>query len=143
MPPKPEPAAELLDLELGDVVGLYADIFGLDDQGARDRLRNENGLRGALNRPRSYAHYQHADLSLQAAVLAHGIAEGQTFLEGNKRTALGALRTFLAINGYGVNASQEDRASWIISLSEGASLEQLAERIRATLVVLPPAADEI
>ena len=137
-----EDLPELQYLELEDVLGLYAELFGLNDEEARDRLRNEDGLRGALSRSANYAHYQTADIATQAAVLAHGIAEGQHFLEGNKRTALIALRTFLAINGYGVNATQEERANWILSLSEGASIEQLAERIRAAIIVLPPASGE-
>lgn len=36
-------------------------------------LRSPPALESALERPRTYAHYQHADLALQAAVLAHGI----------------------------------------------------------------------
>ena len=137
-----DPGGELLYLELEDVLGIYADIFGLTDQGARDRLRNVAGLSGALSRPQNYAHYQNADLATQAAVLAHGIAEGQHFLEGNKRTALVALRTFLSINGYEVTASQEERAQWIISLSEGMTVDQLAERVRAALTATPPASEE-
>lgn len=137
-----DPDRELLYLELDDVLGIYADIFGLTDQEARDRLRNEIGLSGALSRPQNYAHYQNADVATQAAVLAHGIAEGQHFLEGNKRTALVALRTFLSINGYDVNASQEDRARWIISLSEGMTVDQLAQRVRAALIASPPASEE-
>jgi len=39
---------ELIYLELEDVLGLYADVFGLNDQEARDRLRNEPGLQAAL-----------------------------------------------------------------------------------------------
>ena len=136
------PGQELLYLELDDVLGIYADIFGLTDQEARDRLRNEVGLSGALGRPQNYSHYQGADIALQAAVLAHGIAEGQHFLEGNKRTALVALHTFLAINGYDIGASQEQRAAWIISLSEGVSVDQLAVQIRAALKVQPPASEE-
>lgn len=137
-----DPDRELLYLELDDVLGIYADIFGLTDQEARDRLRNEIGLSGALSRPQNYTHYQNADVATQAAVLAHGIAEGQHFLEGNKRTALVALRTFLSINGYDVNASQEDRARWIISLSEGMTVDQLAQRVRAALIASPPASEE-
>jgi len=132
----------LLYLEAEDVLGLYAEIFGLSMEEAGDRLRNEDGLRSAVNRPRSYAHYQGADVALQAAVLAHGIAEGQHFLEGNKRTALVALRTFLAINGYDVDASQRERADWILSLSKGATPEQLAERLRPALVEQGPAAED-
>jgi death-on-curing protein len=136
------PGQELLYLGLDDVLGLYADLFGLTDQEARDRLRIEVGLSGALGRPQNYAHYQGADIALQAAVLAHGIAEGQHFLEGNKRTALVALRTFLSINGYNVDVSQEERANWIISLSQGTTVDQLAERIRNALVAEPPASEE-
>jgi death-on-curing protein len=55
-------------------------------------------LAGAIARPGTYAHYENADLALQA-VLAHGIAEGQHFIDGNKRTALVAMLTFLEING--------------------------------------------
>jgi death-on-curing protein len=79
---------------------------------------------------------------LQAAVLAHGIAEAQHFLEGNKRTALVALRTFLSINGYNVDVSQEERANWIIPLSQGTTVDQLAEQIRNALMAEPPASEE-
>lgn len=132
----------LLYLEAEDVLGFYADIFELSIEEARDRLRNEEGLRSALNRPMTYAHYQGADIALQAAVLAHGIAEGRHFLDGNKRTALVAMRTFLSINGYDVDASQRERADWILSLSKGATAEQLAERVRSALVEQGPAAED-
>jgi death on curing protein len=135
-------APELIYLELEDLLGLCSEVFGLNDQEARDRLRNEIGLQAALARPGTHAHYQQADIALKAAVLAHGIAEDEHFLEGNKRTALVALRTFLAINGYGIDASQEQRAAWIISLSEGVSIDQLALQIRAALTVQPAASEE-
>jgi prophage maintenance system killer protein len=44
-------------------------------------------LESALGRPRAHAHYDGVDLALQAAVLAHGLAEGQFFIDGNKRSA--------------------------------------------------------
>jgi prophage maintenance system killer protein len=49
---------------------------------------------------------------LQAAVLAYGIAEGQQFIDGNKRTALVAMLTFLEINGMEVDASDPELADW-------------------------------
>jgi len=131
----------VLYLEVEDVLGLYADLFGLNDQQVRDRLRDEAGLQGALSRPQSHAHYEGADVAMQAAVLAHGIAEGQYFLEGNKRTALVSLRTFLQLNGYSVQASQQQRAGWILALSQGLPVSALAARIRQSLVEIGPAAE--
>ncbi len=91
-------------------------------------------LESALARPANYAAYQHADLALQAAVLAHGIAETQPFIEGNKRTALIALATFLLLNGHNLTASQDERMAWMIELSRGWPVENLADAIRGALV---------
>jgi len=102
---------------------------------AHNQLRNLEGLEGALARPLWRAHYERADVAMQAAVLAHGIAEGQLFIDGNKRTALGAMRLFLLANGHALSASQTDRASWILELAGGLSEEGLAERIRGALIV--------
>jgi prophage maintenance system killer protein len=35
---------------------------------------------------------------MQAAILAQGMAQSQSFVDGNKRTALLAMTTFLAVN---------------------------------------------
>jgi death-on-curing protein len=77
--------------------------------------------------PKTYAHYQDADLALQAAVLAHGIAEGQQFIDGNKRTALIAMLAFLEVNGWRVEASDSELAEWILSFSVGATPETVAQ----------------
>jgi death on curing protein len=106
---------------------------------ARNRLRNPGGLEGALTRALNYAHYESADFATQAAVLAVGIAETQPFVEGNKRTALAAMLTFIAINGYELSASQEHLAQWIIRLSADLDADGLAASIRAALVPAGPA----
>lgn len=88
-------------------------------------------MESALARPITYALYEDADLALQAAVLAHGIAEGQPFIDGNKRTALVAMLTFLEANDLAVRRSDPDLAEWIIRLSAGTTPEGLARLIRA------------
>jgi death-on-curing protein len=70
----------------------------------------------------------------QAAVLAHGIAESQAFLDGDKRLALVAMLTFLEVNGYTVDATDPELAGWIIDLSAELEPESLAETIRPRLV---------
>jgi death on curing protein len=82
----------------------------------------------------NYAHYKGADFAMQAAVLASGIAETQPFVEGNKRAALAAMLTFIAINGFELNATQEQLADWIIRLSANMDDEGLASLIRGALV---------
>ncbi len=125
-------------LEPTEVLGLYADLFGLTDQQSEDHLRSRPGLESALSSPLMWAQYHAADLALQAAVLAHGISETQAFADGNKRTALDAMLLFLALNGYGVSASQPERARWMIDLSRGAPPDdlvlELGGRVRASLI---------
>lgn len=120
-------------LELADALELYAAIIGGTVTQAGDQLRNLAGLESALARPVGYAHYEDADLALQAAVLAHGIAEGQTFIDGNKRLSLVAMLTFLEVNGHRVESTDPELAEWIISLSAGATPEELAEMVRERL----------
>ena len=120
-------------LNFEDVLELYAAIIDGSTEQAAAQLRNRPGLEAALARPAHYAHYQRADLALQAAVLAHGIAEGQTFVDGNKRIALIAMLTFLEINGWPVRAPDPMLADWILSLSAGTTPVELAQRIRAAL----------
>ncbi len=120
-------------IELADALEFYAAIIGGTTEGAADQLRDQAGLQGALGRPRNYAHYQEADIALQAAALAHGIAESQAFIDGNKRLALVSMLTFLEVNGFEVNATDPELADWIIGLSAGTTPEELAELIRPRL----------
>jgi death on curing protein len=122
---------EPIYLSLDDALEMYAAIIGGTVEEATNQLRSSPGLEGALARPEAYAHYENADLALQAAALAHGIAETQPFIDGNKRLALVALLTFLEINGVIVEAGDPELAGWILSLSTGAPPADLAERIRA------------
>jgi death-on-curing protein len=125
--------AEPVYLTLADVLELHALIMGATAAEASDQLRNHAGLESALARPETYAHYQGADLALQAAVLAHGIAEGQYFIDGNKRTALIAMLTFLEINDWRVKAPDPELAEWILSFSSGATPEQIAKPVSSAM----------
>ena len=132
----PEDDLELIHLTLEDALELYAAIIDGTAEQAVALLRSRSALEGALARPASYAHYQNADLALQAAVLAHGLAESQAFLDGNKRLALVAMLTFLEANGHRVEATDPELAGWIIDLSAGLTPEQFAEAIRPRLRTL-------
>lgn len=87
-------------------------------------------MQGALGRPRTSAYYEQVDLALQTAVLAHGIAETQAFVDDNKRTALVAMLTFLELNGRRVQATDRELADWIISFSRETVTTQVTDAMR-------------
>jgi death-on-curing protein len=120
-------------LTLADVLELHALIIGATAAEAADQLRNRIGLESAIARPETYGHYQDADLALQATVLAHGIAEGQQFIDGNKRTALIAMLVFLELNGQRVEASDPELADWILRFSRGATPEAVAKLVSSAM----------
>lgn len=64
MPPGAGEEPSHLYLEVGDVMALYAEIFACSVREAEDQLRNPHGLEAALERPRTYAHYEDADIAL-------------------------------------------------------------------------------
>jgi death-on-curing protein len=134
-----EPLAELPEsavyLDVDDALEIFGAIIGGTATQAADQLRDRAALAGALARPINYAQYENADLALQAATLAHGIAETQPFIDGNKRAALVVMLTFLEVNGSRVQASDRELADWIISFSAGTSPHEVAEMIRARLTV--------
>jgi death on curing protein len=124
---------DILYLDVSDVLRLHARIFGIDAEAARDRLRDARALDSALARPINHATYEGADLATQAAILAHGIAQSQGFIDGNKRTALLAMTTFLALNGWDVDVPDPRLAQLILDFATGASPDAIADELRAGL----------
>lgn len=131
--PPADPAENVVYLDVDDVLEIFGAIIGGTATQAADQLRDRAALAGALARPINYAQYGNADLALQAATLAHGIAETQPFIDGNKRAALVVMLTFLEINGSRVQASDRELADWIIAFSAGTSPHEVAEVVRARL----------
>lgn len=124
----------VLYLTVDDVLDVFAGAFGCTREVAADRVRTLDGLVSAVYRPPNYANYTGADIALQAAVLAHGIAEGQVFFDGNKTTALAAMLAFLDLNGFRlIGVTNEDLVQRMLEMGAGLTPEELAERIRATL----------
>ena len=66
-----------------------------------------------------------------AATYAYGIARNHPFVDGNKRTALVAARTFLLLNGVNLEANQDEKYLTFLQLAQGTfTEEQLADWIR-------------
>jgi death on curing protein len=103
------------------------------EHGGSEGLRDEGLLSSALARPKNLLAYGEPppDLASLAAAYAYGIARNHPFVDGNKRTALVAARTFLILNEVDLNATQDEKVLTFLNLAEGAiSEEELADWIR-------------
>ncbi len=91
------------------------------EHGGADGVRDDGLLESALARPQQMLAYAQPepDLADLATALAYGIARNHPFVDGNKRTAYVALRTFLVLNGTDVVASAEDRYTHMLALAGG------------------------
>lgn len=85
-------------LTVSDILGLHEFIMSKTGY-LPASLRDEEGLESAAMRAQTAAYYEDTDLIRQAAILAVGIAQAQAFVDGNKRTALIVMDTFLEENG--------------------------------------------
>jgi len=110
----------------------------LAEHGGSAGVRDEGLLESALARPQQLHAYGDPapDLADLAAALAYGLARNHPFLDGNKRTAHVAYRTFLALNGAELVATDEEKYLTMLALAEGKLKEQdfaawLRERVRA------------
>lgn len=92
-------------------------------------------LESALARPRAsvFGEDAYRDLHLKAAALLHSLIRNPALVDGNKRLAWTACRTFLAINGQWISAPEDDRFDFVVGTAAGTvrDLDEIAARLRA------------
>jgi death-on-curing protein len=107
----------------------------LAQHGGIEGIRDRGLLESALSRPRNLFAYQTPDLAALASGYAFGIVRNHPFLDGNKRTALATCRAFLLLNGFAIDATQDEKAFQILRLAASEiSEEQFSEWLRERLV---------
>jgi len=119
---------------------LFETVFAIHkrqiaEHGGSDGLRDEGLLLSALARPQNvFAYTDDADIAALAGAYAFGIAKNHPFIDGNKRTALAVMRTFLQLNSCVFPATQEEKYTTFIKLAEGSlSEDELIVWIRRKL----------
>jgi death-on-curing protein len=116
-------------LDLDDLLEIARAAVGEDVT-----VRDYGLLASALARPRASVFGQDAypDLHLKAAALLHSLARNHALIDGNKRLAWTACRTFLAVNDHWISAPEDDRFNFVIEVATGgmAQLEHIAEQLR-------------
>jgi len=91
---------DVIYLTVDGVIELHT--FALENGGGLDGIRSQQQLASAVRQAEQSAFSEDAYQTIPEKAAAYGffIAEGQPFVDGNKRTALLALETFLEANGY-------------------------------------------
>jgi len=121
---------------LREAVILALHRLQLEEHGGLEGIRDSGLLQSALARPKNLWALSETkpDFGALAAAYAFGISRNHPFLDGNKRTALVAARTFLRVNGKDLLASQEEKYLTFLRLADGGvSEDELAAWIRARL----------
>jgi death-on-curing protein len=99
--------------------------------GGAGGVRDMALLESALDRRRNKWAYEKAALPELAAAYGFGLAKNHPFVDGNKRTSLLAIYTFLGVNGVDFVVPEADAAAMILGLAAGEVSEQnLARWIR-------------
>jgi death on curing protein len=115
-------------LDLDDLLVIARAAIG-DDVVVRDY----GLLESALARPRASVFGQDAypELHLKAAALLHSLARNDALIDGNKRLAWTACRTFSAINEHWISAPEDDRFNFVIVVATGGitELDDIAEQL--------------
>lgn len=121
---------------LGKALMLAIHARQISEHGGTAEIRDEGLLESAIARPQQLHAYGDPppDIAALAASLAYGLARNHPFVDGNKRTAHVAYRTFLLLNGTDLVASDEEKYIAMLGLAEGSVTERqfavwLRERI--------------
>jgi death-on-curing protein len=98
--------------------------------------RDSGGLESAIAQPAAeyFGVLLHPSVAEQAAAYLFHLCQAHAFVDGNKRTAVYAMLTFLRLNGFAVRASNDDLFHLVVAVARG-ELEKaaVAERIAAWL----------
>lgn len=121
----------------------------LREFGGLDGIRSRHDLAAAVMQPQQSAFGEDAYPTIAEKAAAYGffIAEGQAFLDGNKRTAAIVMEAFLILNNYELVQDDdeiaqmfEDVASRVID--QGEFFGRVCNHVRPAKVVKMPAINE-
>jgi death-on-curing protein len=104
--------------------------------GGIEGVRDEGLLEAAIFRPQT-GYYR--DIIEEAAALWESLSQNHPFLDGNKRTAFGALCAFLGANHAPLQATLEEAMTFVTGLYETNNFrfEQLVPWLRRNVTISP------
>ena len=126
-------ATEYLDRD--DAFDAYAEAVEVSVDQAKDALLNLGQLESALARPQNAAAYEGADTVRQVATLFWGVAANHAFRDGNKRTAVVLLRSFLNLNGFDMTLSEDEIFELAVGIADThLSVDDVEAKLRPAVI---------
>jgi len=106
-------------LEKKTIVAFHKDQ--IETYGGSSGIRDEGLLDSAISQPKASfdGEYVHKNIFDMAAAYGYHICQNHPFYDGNKRTALIAMYTFLFVNGYRLEADKKSLFAIIVDLASG------------------------
>src|SRR5574341_2181929 len=115
-------------LTIAEVLETYQRV--MQQTGGLVGILDLGALESAIARP--YVTFSgnelYPSLAEKAAALGFSLIQNHPFADGNKRTGHAVMESFLALNGYEINASTDEQVEIILSVASGKlSREDFAE----------------
>ena len=104
------------------LLAVHAEL--LNRFGGLSGIRDEGLLDSAINRPKHLLSYGSPTLFQMVASYAHGIVKNHPFLDGNKRTGFMSAYIFLGVNGWSLQAPEEEAVLETLALAAGETSEE-------------------
>ncbi|WP_375468844.1 type II toxin-antitoxin system death-on-curing family toxin [uncultured Nostoc sp.] len=103
-------------LSISQVLDIHQDE--INSFGGTSGVRDEGLLDSALAQPQATfdGELLHLTIHEQAAAYLYHLAMNHPFIDGNKRTAFAVMDTFITLNGYSLNLSQEQAYNLVIQV---------------------------
>lgn len=121
-------------LEIADILEIHQIL--IEEFGGMSGVRDEGLLESALSQPKAsfFGELLHPTIHEQAAAYLYHIAKNHPFLDGNKRTAYGAMEAFLGLNGYNLDLSNQEAYNMVIQVAQGEmSKEELSSLLEQNI----------
>ena len=106
-------------LTVKDIIKINAKLITTVSSGELIGLKDAAALDMAVNQPQQevFGEELYPTIYDKAAILAINLAKRHPFQNGNKRTALVSMITFLMMNGYTTSFTQEEAVQFILNIT--------------------------
>ncbi|MCW6049629.1 type II toxin-antitoxin system death-on-curing family toxin [Lyngbya sp. CCAP 1446/10] len=122
-------------ISIDEVLELHEDQ--ISSFGGTSGVRDEGLLESALAQPQATfgGQFLHPTISEQAAAYLYHIAMNHPFIDGNKRTAFAVADTFLRLNGWTLNLTDDRAYDLVMQVARGTmTKEELSTEFESCIV---------